>query len=66
MVASYMLGYGIGAFAVGPLRQLGDLSLSDVYLGAVAIAVVLILLANLLVRGARATTRGIAASQARR
>ena len=54
MVASYMMGYGIGAFAVGPLRQLADLALSDVYLGANAIAVVLILLANLLARGAHA------------
>ena len=54
MVASYMMGYGIGAFAVGPLRQLADLALSDVYLGATAIAVVLILLANLLARGAHA------------
>ena len=40
MVASYMMGYGIGAFAVGPLRQLADLALSDVHLGATAIAVV--------------------------
>jgi hypothetical protein len=37
-----MMGYGIGAFAVGPLRQLADLQLSDVCLGATAIAVVLI------------------------
>ena len=36
MVASYMMGYGIGAFAVGPLREVGDLQLSDVYLGATA------------------------------
>ena len=49
MVASYMMGYGVGAFAVGPLRQVADLQLSDVYFGAVSIAVVLILLANLLV-----------------
>ena len=50
MVASYRMGYGIGAFAVGPLRQLADLQLSDIYIGATAIAVVLILLANLLPR----------------
>ena len=31
MVAAYMMGYGIGAFAVGPLRELGDLELSTVY-----------------------------------
>jgi predicted MFS family arabinose efflux permease len=65
MVASYMMGYGIGAFAVGPLRQLADLQLSDVYLGATAIAVVLILLANLLARGARAATPDAIASEAR-
>jgi hypothetical protein len=41
-----MMGYGVGAFAVGPLRQLADLALSDVYLGATAIAAVLTLLAN--------------------
>ena len=55
MVASYMMGYGIGAFAVGPLRQLADLALSDVYLAATAIAVVLILLANLLASGVEAS-----------
>ena len=49
MVASYMMGYGVGAFAVGPLREVADLQLSDVYFGAISIAVVLILLANLLV-----------------
>jgi len=65
MVASYMMGYGIGAFAVGPLRQLADLALSDVYLGATAIAVVLILLVNLLARGARAATPDAVASEAR-
>ena len=65
MVASYMMGYGIGAFAVGPLRQLADLQLSDVYLGATAIAVVLILLANLLARGAHAAPDTVA-SEARR
>ena len=65
MVASYMMGYGIGAFAVGPLRQLADLQLSDIYIGATAIAVVLILLANLLAKGARAATPDAVASEAR-
>ena len=49
------MGYGIGTFAVGPLRQLADLALSDVYLAATAIAVVLILLANLLASGVEAS-----------
>ncbi len=52
MVASYMMGFGIGAYAVGPIRQLANLQLSDVYQAAIAIAIVLILLANILVRGA--------------
>lgn len=56
MVASYMIGYGIGAFAVGPLRQLADLQLSEVYFGAAVIAIVLILLANFLVTGSNART----------
>jgi MFS transporter, FHS family, glucose/mannose:H+ symporter len=50
MVASYMMGYGIGAFAVGPLRQLGDLQLSDVYYGTTAIAAVMVVLAVVLAR----------------
>ncbi len=50
MVASYMIGYGIGAFAVGPLRKVGDLQLSDVYLWATGIAAVLIVLALTLTR----------------
>jgi MFS transporter, FHS family, glucose/mannose:H+ symporter len=65
MVASYMMGYGIGAFAVGPLRQLADLELSDVYFGTTAIAVVLILLAHLLVRGSGAGSQGAVASEPR-
>jgi fucose permease len=56
MVASYMIGYGIGAFAVGPLRQLADLQLSEVYLGAAAIAIMLIVLANVLVAGSSGAT----------
>lgn len=50
MVAAYMMGYGIGAFAVGPLRQVGDLELSTVYLGAIAIALVMVVLALVLAR----------------
>jgi FHS family glucose/mannose:H+ symporter-like MFS transporter len=50
MVASYMMGYGIGAFAVGPLRQLGDLQLSAVYYGATMIAAAMVVLAVVLAR----------------
>lgn len=50
MIAAYMMGYGIGAFAVGPLRQVGDLELSAVYYGASAIAAVMVVLAVVLAR----------------
>jgi fucose permease len=50
MVAAYMMGYGIGAFAVGPLRQIGDLQLSDVYYGATVIAAAMVVLAMTLAR----------------
>ncbi len=61
MVAAYMMGYGIGAFAVGPLREVGNLQLSAVYFGATAIAAAMIVLAVLLARpagDAAATGRG--------
>ena len=50
MVAAYMMGYGIGAFAVGPLRQAVGLALSQVYLGAIAIALAMVVLALTLAR----------------
>jgi fucose permease len=50
MVAAYMMGYGIGAFAVGPLREAGSLALSEVYLGASAIAAAMVVLAWRLAR----------------
>lgn len=50
MVAAYMTGFGIGAFAVGSLREAGDLPLSQVYLWAMAIAAVLIVLTLALTR----------------
>ena len=53
MVAAYMMGYGIGAFAVGPLRDVGDLELSTVYSGATAIAAVMVVLAVVLARPPR-------------
>ena len=53
MVAAYMMGYGIGAFAVGPVRQLGDLQLSAVYSGATVIAAAMVVLAAMLARAPR-------------
>lgn len=53
MVAAYMMGYGIGAFAVGPLRQVGDLALSTVYLGAIGIAATMVVLALVLAQAPR-------------
>jgi fucose permease len=50
MVAAYMMGYGIGAFAVGPLRQVGSLELSAVYYGATVIAAAMVVLAAVLAR----------------
>lgn len=45
LVAAYMVGYGIGAFGVGPLRDAAHLSLSAIYLGAGAVAVCMAALA---------------------
>lgn len=55
MVAAYMMGFGIGAFAVGPLREAGDLQLSQIYLWAMAIAAVLIVLTLALTRRSATT-----------
>jgi hypothetical protein len=66
MIASYMLGYGIGAFAVGPLRQLGDLPLSGVYYGATAVAAVMIALAVILGRRPTTSTADVVGVPARR
>ncbi len=53
MVAAYMIGYGIGAFAVGPLRQAGELQLSAVYFGATAIGAAMVFLSLVLARPQR-------------
>ncbi len=55
MVAAYMMGFGIGAFAVGPLREAGDLQLSQIYLWAMTIAAVLIVLTLALTRRSATT-----------
>jgi MFS transporter, FHS family, glucose/mannose:H+ symporter len=62
MVAAYMMGYGIGAFAVGPLRQVGSLELSAVYYGATVIAAAMVALAVVLARSSgRAAVQGTGA-----
>lgn len=38
LVAAYMLGYGVGAFGVGPVRDVAHLALSTVYTGTSALA----------------------------
>ncbi len=61
MVASYMAGFGIGAFAVGPVQEAGDLQLSQLYLWAMAIAALLIVLA-LALTGRRSASAANAAA----
>jgi hypothetical protein len=50
MVAVYVIGYGSGAFAVGPLRQVGNLELSTVHCGTTVIAAAAVVLASMLGR----------------
>jgi hypothetical protein len=38
LVAAYMLGYGVGAFGVGPVRDVAHLALSTVYTGTSVLA----------------------------
>jgi MFS family permease len=38
LVAAYMVGYGVGAFGVGPLRDAGHLTLSTIYTGTSVLA----------------------------
>ena len=55
LVAAYMVGYGIGAFGVGPLRDAAHLTLGAIYAGAGAVAVCMAVLA---LRVVRARTAG--------
>jgi MFS family permease len=38
LIASYQIGYGVAAFAVGPLQTVGSVTLPVVYAGAAAVA----------------------------
>ena len=57
LVAAYMVGYGVGAFGVGPVRDAGHLALSTVYTGTSVLAAGMAVMAFALAwprRGARA------------
>ncbi len=45
LVAAYMVGYGIGAFGVGPVRDLGHVPLAVIYPSAAVLAVAIAVLA---------------------
>jgi len=47
---TYMVGYGIGAYGVGALRDAGHLALSEIYTGAGVLAGGMAVLALLLTR----------------
>jgi MFS transporter, FHS family, glucose/mannose:H+ symporter len=57
MIAFYQLGYGVAAFATGPLRDLMQLPLSKIFASASAIAVPLLVVAALIVRRPRVVAR---------
>jgi MFS transporter, FHS family, glucose/mannose:H+ symporter len=50
LVAMYMVGYGIGAYGVGPARDAGHLTLSTIYTGAGVLAAGMAVLAVLVTR----------------
>lgn len=52
LMAGYMLGFGIGSFGVGPLRDWGGLAISTIYTGSGVVALVMATLAFLIVRAA--------------
>jgi MFS transporter, FHS family, glucose/mannose:H+ symporter len=57
LIAFYQLGYGIAAFTTGPLRDLMQWRLSTIFASGSAIAVPLIVVAALIVRGPRLVGR---------
>jgi FHS family glucose/mannose:H+ symporter-like MFS transporter len=50
MIAFYQLGYGVAAFGVGPLREIGGLSYSQAFSGGSVVALILAAAAFLIVR----------------
>ena len=57
LIAFYQLGYGVAAFATGPLRDLMQLPFSMIFASGSAIAVPLIVIAALIVRRPRVVDR---------
>jgi MFS transporter, FHS family, glucose/mannose:H+ symporter len=57
MIAFYQLGYGVAAFATGPLRDLMRLRFSTIFASGSAIAVLLVVVAALIVRWPRVVDR---------
>ena len=55
LLALYQVGYGVAAFGVGPLQEIGGVTLSRVFTGGAVVAAVLLVVAFLLTRrgGAR-------------
>jgi MFS transporter, FHS family, glucose/mannose:H+ symporter len=52
LLAFYQLGYGVAAFGTGPLRDFLGLSLSMIFAGASAVALLLVMIAALTIRRA--------------
>jgi fucose permease len=53
MMASFMMGYGLGAYGVGPVREIGGLTLSSIYSGSSIFAAIMVFLAFVIVRSPR-------------
>ncbi len=49
-MAAFMLGFGVGAYGVGPLREVGGLSLSTIYTGTSSFAAGMAILAFFLTK----------------
>lgn len=48
LISAYMLGYGLGSFGVGPLREMANYSLSTIYTASSALAAAIAVLAYFL------------------
>ncbi len=57
LMAAYMLGYGVGSFGVGPLRETGGFALSGIYTASSLLAAVMAALVVFLARPRRAAQR---------
>ena len=52
LLALYQVGYGIAAFGVGPLQEIGAVTLGRVFAGGAVVAAVLLVVAFMLTRRA--------------